>query len=204
MLSWLTVSRPVPLSKQCTFFNCFVLYLDPAHEVMSANAGDFVVLHQLGWELDQKTPVIGSPAPSQSAHHEPAEEGTVATYCLADNRRSMKTGHLPMGSLYILPSINSPKPEFIDAFSSLVASSESKQWLNMVDDINSQRSRPSTTHFQRRPSSHNEMFFRQSGFSAVEDLSSNYSQRPASQNSDVDCTNKSAYVVSTYLSISSI
>uniref|UniRef100_A0A5K3ER39 Myosin motor domain-containing protein n=1 Tax=Mesocestoides corti TaxID=53468 RepID=A0A5K3ER39_MESCO len=158
--------------------------------MIRVNAGDYLILHQLGWELDQKTPLIGYPTPCKSAHFIPQKDTDTSISCYGENQRTWETGYVPMTSIYILPSVNPPKPEFIDALSYQIISSENKHWLNMVDDINSQRSRPPATYFQRRPASQNDAALSHNGFFAVDDLTENCSHRPVSQFSDLEASSK--------------
>ncbi|KAL5971614.1 Myosin-VIIa [Taenia solium] len=161
--------------------------------LIHVNAGDYIIMHQLGWELDQKTPVVGFPLPSKSAHFQLQKESDATIYCYGENQRTWETGHVAMTNIYVLPTINPPKPEFIDAFSHLIISNENREWLNKVESIYSQRSHLPAAHLHRRSSSYSDLFLKHDKCSnAAEGFLENCSHRPASQSSDTELSIKSS------------
>ncbi|KAL5112725.1 hypothetical protein TcWFU_008437 [Taenia crassiceps] len=162
------------------------------NSLIQVNAGDYIIMHQFGWELDQKTPVVGFPLPPKSAHFQPQERDAVV-YCYGENRRTSETGYLAMTNIYVIPTINPPKPEFIDAFSNSIILNENREWLNKVESINSQRSHLPVAHLHKRSSSYSDLFLKHDKCSkAPEGFLENCSHRPASQNSNMELSTKSS------------
>ncbi|KAM7540512.1 hypothetical protein Aperf_G00000029843 [Anoplocephala perfoliata] len=142
-------------------------------------AGDYVILRQMGWELDPIIPVIGYPVPSKSAYYQLRKEDESSFSCYGENQRTWETGWIAMSNIYVLPTINPPKPEFVDAFSHFIISNESKEWLNRVGSINSQRSCPPPVAKDFEGSEN------KSKPTMSDNLLANYSHRPISQTSEV-------------------
>lgn len=167
--------------------------------MMQANAGDYIIMHQMGWELDQKTTVVGYPKPCKSAHFQSPNDSRATVYCYGENQRTWETGYLSMTNVYILPTVNPPKPEFVDAFSHLIVSNENREWLNRIGCItSSQHPHLPASRFQKSTSCHAEPLLKYSASSKATngsiDLPENCSHRPISQPSDVDFSTKSSYV----------
>ncbi|KAH9285959.1 Myosin-VIIa [Echinococcus granulosus] len=185
-------SRYAIAVKKSTFSDC------RDSSLIHVNAGDYIIMHQSGWELDQKTPVVGVPLPSKSAHFQLQKESDSMIFCYGENQRTWETGHVAMTNVYILPTVNPPKPEFIDTFSHLIISNENREWLNKVESINSQRSRLPIARLHKRSSSHNDLFLKHDKYSKAADyFLENYSHRPASQNSDMELSTRISSVNST-------
>ena len=167
---------------------------DRARPTVHVNAGDYIIMHQMGWELDQKTSVVGYPKPCKSAHFQKESEATV--YCYGENQRTWESGYLPLANIYILPTVNPPKPEFIDAFSHLIVSNENREWLNKIENINSQRPHLPPAHLQKSTSGLGDPLIKYKGSikaaNAYVDVPENCSHRPTSQPSDFDFSAKSS------------
>ncbi|VDN96399.1 unnamed protein product [Rodentolepis nana] len=148
---------------------------------IQVNPGDFIKLHQMGWELDAKKLVVGYPEPTKSTHNK-LTKCDLTNFCYGENQRTRETGRIVMDDIYIFPTISPPKPEFIDAYAHQIISNESKEWFNKLERVNSSRifipmSKISANNFNS---------------TKIDNFLQKYNQRPMSRNSGIDSPTRSS------------
>lgn len=146
------------------------------------NPGDFIIMRQMFWELDSKPSVVGNPKPFKSTHSQLIKGGDSTEFCYGENQRTRETGRIAMDDIYILPTINPPKPEFIYAYSHQIISNESKEWFNKLDRVNSSRTWLPVS----------QVFGNNFNSTKLDHFSQKYNHRPMSRNSDIDSSTRSS------------